>query len=374
MFNIFNILAAADKELVHSSMIKFLLENKHLNCFFPKLKQPLGEIGIEILGKVKEGEKPKLLRFDIVGYSKETPKKIEFIIENKFKSTPTVDQLKLYDNFLNKTSQSALKYLMVFSNEQIPNDVKLHCDYNNWEIVKYFSFDENDTKSLVSTLENDTLENNKINIITNPKIKDFIDYYISYLSSYKDRLSPFINSTKYFSYNEIKEKLKTEHNDSADKENRFIGFQYLLYIQSEISKTISRSPLKIESTNDGGKNNIPGIAFWFSNFKNEYHNIDSLFFGIDGDSFKIGVSYKRQNYQNATKDVENIKTVLDLKKYSYLQVQENKNKLKEIDNNKPAKISSVFSLYSFKPIKDAEREQVTNDCAILINVFFKSIS
>ena len=100
-FNIFQILSAGDKELVHSSMLKFLLEKYplFLEEFLGDKFEHISEISIdlEISDKVLADGINKRLRFDLV--VKDESRKWLFAIENKFKATPTVYQLKLYDKY-----------------------------------------------------------------------------------------------------------------------------------------------------------------------------------------------------------------------------------------------------------------------------------
>ena len=82
MFNIFNILSIADKELVHSSMIKLLIDEKELN-FTKKFLNIVSFSGDSELEVVKKNSVGKSIRLDIVGFDDSKKTTYKFIIENK---------------------------------------------------------------------------------------------------------------------------------------------------------------------------------------------------------------------------------------------------------------------------------------------------
>ncbi len=116
-FNIFEILSKDDKELSHSSMIKFLLEEKQF--FASKLINQEGpNLDVHLEYKLD-----KKLRVDLLIFN---GNKI-IVIENKFKCLPQIGQLnsyseKLAEKFPNK---EIIKYLLYFekgNNFNIPED------------------------------------------------------------------------------------------------------------------------------------------------------------------------------------------------------------------------------------------------------------
>jgi len=390
-FNVFHILSAGDKELVHSSMLKFLIEE------YPIFrKEFLGEefehnielyIKLEHSDNIKEETddenkvkpKNKRLRFDLLGYDKPENGKLLFAIENKFKATPTVHQLMLYDKYFNKQkvldvikpSQKASKpsskkvilaenfkkYLIVFSEEQIPSDVKEYCEKENWEIRSYFQL--NDKSSIENLLE-------KIEILD--KNKNFIaKQYNEFISNKSTELEKYLGQEKFVSF---------------AKKNREVHFRYLLHIQKLISdKQLELDPnseIKYSTGNDGGKNTIPSINFILEGIKFNHQNIRAAFFGIDGDTIKIGVYYfrdKKENKGEIEQYLEDVQNVIweDLKAKNLKSLQLKKETGRNI-NLKESKdgtnIGSAFSLFTFES-KEKKLDEVINDCANLLNMYFK---
>lgn len=342
MFNIFNILSVADKELVHSSIIKLLLENSLINDFFPKLENTFGEIEVEISNKVDR----KLLRLDILGYSKDDPKKIEFIIENKFKATPTIEQLKLYDEFLSKrdASRSALKYLLVFCKTQVPSDVKKYCELNKWILISYFTFEDDDKNSLLSFLE-------KMPKLDDDKKQFLITEYRDYLLSIKEDLSFLFKDDKMYNSR------KLEQCSTNLKKLRDLKFRYLLHIQSLLSNNIIKlSDWEVTTSNDGGSRPVPSVPFWKGNFM----------FTIDGDSLKIGFSYSHTNAETA-EQLKNILTFVIKNDPELLS----KYKGKFINTSiKSDKISSVISLVSYD-VKNWDSKSIfIEDATSIFNKYY----
>lgn len=208
IFNIFHILSAGDKELVHSSMLKFLIEESSSfhKEFLGKEFENLSEISIklETSGNVSDDGRNKRLRFDLLGYDKPKDGKLLFAIENKFKATPSVHQLELYDKYFdenkNKLHSKFTKYLIVFSEDQIPSDVRKYCDdsHSKWVIRPFFSFGQNKPK-LLDFLQTQISKSN----LPCSKERFLIKEYKEYLESIYKILNHYIASPTYYSYNTI---------------------------------------------------------------------------------------------------------------------------------------------------------------------------
>ncbi len=364
-FNIFQILSAGDKELVHSSMLKFLLEK------YPIFrKEFLGKefehntqlyIKLEHSDKIEEetNEKGKVklkrLRFDLLGYDKTEDGKLLFAIENKFKATPSVHQLKDYDKYFNN-HQDFAKYLLVYNKKQIPSDVDDYCTKENWIIRSYFPLE--DTHSIENLLKKiEDLDQNKQFIVSQ---------YFEYLSKIHTELEEYLDKENFITYK---------------RENRELHFRYLLHIQKLISikhlDLYPNSNLEFATYNDGGKNILPSIDFRIDRgIKFKYQKIRAVSFGVDGDTIKTSVFYDRDNKVNKREleqylqEVkEKIKPDLDkLKNLKQIKEGGRNIKLKEFEGS--TKIS-VFSLFTFKPIDGKLKQDVVNDCANLLNMYFK---
>ena len=81
MFNIFNVLSVADKELVHSSIIKILIDEKELN-FTKNFLDINAFFGNSKLEDVKKNSTGKSIRLDVVGFDETNENNYVFIIEN----------------------------------------------------------------------------------------------------------------------------------------------------------------------------------------------------------------------------------------------------------------------------------------------------
>ena len=141
--NIFDILSASDKELVHSSMLKYFIDFdifKSEFLSFLKFKEPKEKL-ITNLEKAENliipNEPKKKLRFDLY-LTTGNDDKPKLIIENKFKAIPYLNQLINYDKYFESKKITAIhKVLFVLSEEQIPINIKNYCNQNNWEIRAY---------------------------------------------------------------------------------------------------------------------------------------------------------------------------------------------------------------------------------------------
>ncbi len=375
--NIFNLLSVGNKELVHSAMLKFLIENKATGFAKEFFKIPDSELTLEeSFGKG---------RLDIVG---RLNGEIEFIIENKYKATPTVKQLKAYDDYCKDLSlkrKKIIKILMVFSQNQVPSDVIDHCIKQEWELRSYFSSIKNTDENLLNYLEG---LKEIIPVEIDEKKQILINDYYDYLKENEMVLNKFINNYKYFSYKEIENDMLLSIPDFNTISSRLIGFQYLLYIQAKISKEIIGIK-DIYSDNDGGKNVIPSIAFWYNSkisdpsISNPFYKL--AYFGIDGDSIKVGLNYERREESNndTEKFIEKVKEKMkDQITFKSLILQNNNKKIKSIKvdkmdvigpntDNKP---SSVHSIYCFITKEEALLDHVVQDCADLAKLFFTTLS
>jgi hypothetical protein len=372
--NIFNLLSTADKELVHSSMLRFFIESKHFSNHFytflglpiPK-ERPSVELEHSAVFFDKDGSKIKL-RFDIYVTKSEISNKPEFIIENKFKATPTVEQIKLYDSYLNnKKLNNTNKYLFVFSEDQVADDVKTYCDTadNKWRIISYLSNEkyktESNKKSSPVLLE--WLDNHYSKLNLDDRSRLLVGDYLEYLKDYKNKINKLILSPIYFKYNQ-----------QAD---RFIYFQYLLFLQKELHKKIlEKLPLtKISLSHDGGKNTIPGIAFWATANKEYGNDITSVFVAIDGSTLKVGFSYFRNRAIYTAQLINKINTNLEksLDFSNCFNKTVNSKSLKKEESNVRNK-ESVYSLFTFQLKENCLFDKTTEDMATIAVNYFKQLT
>jgi hypothetical protein len=343
-FNIFNVLSVADKELVHSSIIKLLIDEKELN-FTKKFLAIDGFSGISKSEDVKKSN-GKSIRLDVVGFDETNENNYVFIIENKFKSTPTTIQLKEYDA-INEIN-GAKKFLLVFSKEQVPSDVLQHCEDNHWTIKSYFNFECSKKDSLLELLQEMTK-------LEDEKKQYLITEYLEYLLSIKEDLNFLFNNNKMLNSSDIEKYLK--ENSSQSLKLREVKFRYLIHIQALLSKKITNLVMwKVVTSNDGGSRPVPSVPFWKGNFM----------YTIDGDSLKIGFSYNHSRAEIA----EQLKNVL-LEKINDSGII-NTFGGKQIKNTiKNDKISSVISLVSYDIKNWDDKPKFIEDATVIFNTYYK---
>lgn len=280
-FNIFKQLSVANKELVHSSMIKFMLEENISN-----IQQYLDIPDFANNYCHLEVSAGKRLRFDIVISSKEEKDEALtnplIIIENKFKAIPTVKQLCLYDEFLKKSEISCEKRLMVFCEEQVTTSLRQYCDANKWKIKSYISFTSNDC--LLNNLKKSNHLFDKDDVSKNL----LLDHYTDYLHTYQNKVLDVIN-TEYL---------------SKESERQYYSI-YMLILLGEISKEIEEILIEEQIKNrpfipiisesiDIGSRIIPTVALWFSFSENKkYLGINSQCLAINGTRISIGINYNK---------------------------------------------------------------------------------
>lgn len=176
-FNYFTILSKDDKELIHSSFLKFLLKDEVTSEFvlrnlFPNFQASLNRESVK-LEKVysyrvldeKGKTKTRRIRLDVE--AKSVDKKTILLIENKFKSFPNEVQLNAYDERFSDEypKNDIVKYLLCFDKTIIP------FTRIDWHFISYQDVLEV-MKLLLNTI---SLELDK---------KTFIQHYINFLEPY----------------------------------------------------------------------------------------------------------------------------------------------------------------------------------------------
>jgi PD-(D/E)XK nuclease superfamily len=360
MNNIFNILASADKELVHSAMLKFILDSDYLANDF--LTNVIGISNLQFKGNTeleqsdKNPQTNKKIRFDLLIRSSKDNKTPILLIENKFKATPTVEQLKLYDDYFeSKGIHDIHKVLFVFSKSQLSTNVSDYC-HNRWKVVSYVTFVESKegNHSLLSWLKDA-----KTHPELDERSKLLINDYYDYLRSLEEEINKLVGNITYVR--------------NKNKSNRFIHFQYLLYIQGLISKQLlGKESLNITADNDGGKNIIPSIAFWMGVTNANLKDVISAFASIDGNTFKLGINY----YKNDKEDLSSMVTLLrdnwKTKKFKTLIPTKNNQSLKSADQSNKEKEDSVYAIFTFQIKQNAELTNIVSEIAEISVDYFKN--
>ncbi len=287
-FNIFEILSAGDKELVHSSIFKELLTHPATKEAFAKL------LGITLNSLNKDTvhiESP--FSFDIVANGKEIQKKLRFdlligekryfnaVIENKFKAIPTKSQLELYDQFFQAPgslgfSPGIKKVLIVFSLDIIPSSVVKYADENNWNIVPYVNY-SNDHKDSIMGFVQDAI--NMVDPEQYPKFRFLLIEYLEFLKPLYEGLQKIIQSNRL------------EFNSLPAANSRFHLRNYICYLLTEVQKRIPESDVYLTEWHvhsDGGANTTP-CASLHRTF--QYEEISVLFFEFQGSTLKCGFCF-----------------------------------------------------------------------------------
>jgi len=133
--NYFSIMEAADKEMTHSAMLRFLLHNAPpvLALFSPFVRH---ENALRVsLEETRKTGNNKRARFDLVARSGGQT----LVVENKFKSFPTAAQLKRYDDVLRGVKDdfpNPVKYLLCFDTAALAGLVETN-KANSWHTIGY---------------------------------------------------------------------------------------------------------------------------------------------------------------------------------------------------------------------------------------------
>ena len=131
-FNYFKVLSKDDKELIHSSFIKFLIEDEETNNYFlqalfPEFQKELSVNSIQL----EKGYNRK--RIDIEAWSEDGEDVL--IVENKFKSFPYRGAIGRIRGDLCASSPQAsdyTKYLLCFDPELVLSSIR-----GEWHFVGY---------------------------------------------------------------------------------------------------------------------------------------------------------------------------------------------------------------------------------------------
>lgn len=310
-FNIFNLLSVGDKELVHSSMIKLLLELRMEDGS----SYLLDKLGLDVQPySIKKEHKVDNNRFDLffeVESNNNEDIKEFCVIENKFKAIPSIDQLEKY-----RPNEDHLRYskkiLFVLSKKFISQRFIDQCGLNNWQLFYYFNFPENQTENdslfdLVKKLsvnikhvktiekqENDesgvSLDNDYDNAHPNNSIQDFkmlLIHYREHLKMYYDNLKSIIEPESVYKAFEIIRNI--------NENKTFYLRNYLFYIQSKIEGKVNLELDKFSLFNDGGTNTNPCVGFVSK--KKIVSNQYEIFVEFQGHNIRVGLYFKNEaNY------------------------------------------------------------------------------
>jgi hypothetical protein len=175
-FNYFNVLSGADKEMMHSAMLKFLFG---YDDYFRKNLFSACPSSLDKKSIVTEKVYPGRNRIDVEAQSIDG--KYILIIENKFKSFPNKEQLELYDMIYKCDSKNVdkelIKYIICFDEKVISfkhNNDNITTKYNAiWYIITYKRIKE----CIIEYLKN-------TNSSLPQDIKLFLGHYITYLNEY----------------------------------------------------------------------------------------------------------------------------------------------------------------------------------------------
>jgi len=343
MDSIFDVLYAADKELVHSAMLKFLIEFEGTKKGVLDLLEPKtfhSETVFPILEKIYPTENGNRVRFDLVLFNRRDNQLTNplLVIENKFKATPTITQLKSYDEFLKE--KNIKKVLFVFSLETVSYTHEKYCIQNGWAIISYLpiSLVENGC-SVLETLER---LNNRENKEHNTKEWFLVNEYITSLQGYRKKFNEYIILPVFPKY---------------QPEKRFFHFQFLLYFQRKIWSKILGLNTNLEKFVDVGygTNTVPSIHFWLPfNDIGVYQKLGvcAVYTAIDGSTFKLGVFYNKTVAGDCKYIVEKIKLCLDgqeILKFKEKRIKWSKENRRE---------NSVYAPFScdLHNMKDSENE------------------
>ena len=260
MKNYFEIFSAADREMIHSAMLEFLLnETFFRESLFPGVNFPIRP------DFRREMVMPGRLRSDLVILDGDNP---ILYLENKFKSFPTQKQLADYDKHIGKNTA---KYLLVFNTAALGDCLE---DNRGWKVLTY-----GDVKAALEEFlgQNQALEQRR---------RILLEEYAAYLGKY-------INL-----YNEVMAAPRLL--DDLKKEHDYNMFRRL-FLGNIAASQQKRIPGLVVSANSGGAteplldlyppdwNQIP---YKESDKPNEKNKWPKIFMQLQGDKIKFYLRWR----------------------------------------------------------------------------------
>lgn len=263
-FNFFTILSKDDKELIHSSFIRFLLKDPAtspyvLSKLFGDFKNTLNRDAIELEKvysykiEIDGATKSKRVRLDIEGVSED--EKSLLVIENKFKSFPYIEQLEVYDARLaeNHEGKTFVKYLLCFDKDIIPFEKE------GWHFISY--------RDLL-----DTLQDLLLNTDLEADKKRFIEHYVAFLSE------------KFVQYGVVKQACGHLFFDARNDENKFWIRHINAIARLKLQSYFDAQNIAVRFTVNPGNTNVPLLDI-FPRHWNKKGRVDTLI-QIQGRSLK----------------------------------------------------------------------------------------
>lgn len=195
-FNYFRVLAGADKEMMHSAMLGYILRDhpKLAGRLFPDFPTPCRRVELEkpytvemaAVGNAGRGNKRLRIDLEVLG----NDERRLLVIENKFKAFPTLRQLECYDDIyapmigLTKTC-----YLVCFAGEHVPfqNKGKIRTRTLEWSILTYRTVVE--AMSVYLAEEKAGFEDSVVMFLTH-----YIEYLNEYYGQYDAVMSNYANA------------------------------------------------------------------------------------------------------------------------------------------------------------------------------------
>jgi PD-(D/E)XK nuclease superfamily len=237
-FNIFRVLEKDDKELIHSSFIKFLLlENNDFYLNFLKINnpdfcEPRLEKPYTTPNKKNNGRKERN-RIDIEAISKDD--KCILIIENKFKSMPCKEQLNSYDEIYNHhhSEKRFYKFIFCFDKELI----EFESDWKKFDYRDLNYFIKSNYKGV------------------GPDKAIFINHYSSFIEDYCRKYDEYkINCIKLFS-------------NSIQNEDKFWLRLIFSALHSKLIEYFNEHKIKVTFKVNPGNTKVPLINIMPSDWK-----------------------------------------------------------------------------------------------------------
>lgn len=237
-FNIFKVLEKDDKELIHSSFLRFLMNEN--NCIYEDF---FGIKGIRFdfptleksykSSPIRSGVKSERKRIDIEAISLD--KKHIVIIENKFKSFPYKKQLTSYDDIYDKhhKDKQKHKFLLCF-------DKNLVSFKTDWKVFDY--------KDLLTFIENHYFKHS-----TGEKLT-FIKHFHSFLNDYYQKYTLLVDDSRPLFVN------------LEDNENKFWLRLFYSALHLKLDNYFATRHISVRFDLNPGSTNVPLINIIPSNW------------------------------------------------------------------------------------------------------------
>lgn len=285
--NYFTVFAAADKEMMHSAMLRYILcaHGTLARRLFTRFRYPVVRATLE----KTYIEKKRRFRMDVVAWSKGDEHML--VIENKFKSFPTLSQLQDYDNLYWERKEEPTCYLVCFDKNGVAfqGNGDIHTNHSIWHILTYREIQIEIEKYLD---EQKMLEAEQ---------RSFLCHYARYLRTYYTRYDAVLNNYTDAFVIDNEEEISEDDKREAVQENRFWQRLALSFIANGFAAERRKQGVEAnECDTEYGGSTVPLITIYPEHWNKHVGNTRPLLcVQMQGDCLKLGIVRQRKNSTDA---------------------------------------------------------------------------